>query len=114
MSRQGAVLLTGATGFVGTETRDALTERVTDIVHSAASVSFALPLDRSRHINVAGTEEILRLADLCRRRGGLDRLGYISTAYARGSTAAACSSRTSRCGSDMRTSRHDERSSRSA
>jgi thioester reductase-like protein len=151
MSRQGAVLLTGATGFVGTEilarylertdrpvlvavrarddaeadarlratveglcgapdayrnrltavradieepglgldrwTRDALTERVTDIVHSAASVSFALPLDRSRHINVAGTEEILRLADCCRRRGGLERLGYISTAYVAGDCA---------------------------
>jgi long-chain acyl-CoA synthetase len=148
MSRQGAVLLTGATGFVGTEilarylertdrqmivtvragdhaaadarlreavecicgsadayrdrltavradiekpglgldawTRDALGEQVTDIVHSAASVSFALPLDRSRQINVAGTEEVLRLADLCDRRGGLERLGYISTAYVAG------------------------------
>src|SRR3954468_4714261 len=137
MSRQGAVLLTGATGFVGTEilarylertdrpvlvavrarddaeaaarlratvegicgapgayadrvtavradieqpglgldprTRDAVAEAVPDVVHSAASVSFSLPLDRSRRINVAGTEEVLRLADRCRRRGGLER-----------------------------------------
>jgi thioester reductase-like protein len=64
--------------------RDALAEHVTDVVHSAASVSFSLPLDRSRRINVGGTEEVLRLADLCRHRGRLDRFGYISTAYVAG------------------------------
>ena len=148
MSRHGAVLLTGATGFVGMEImarylertdrdvyvtirardaseadarlrhtleslcgsahayrgrviavradierpglgldqrmRDALAEQVTDIVHSAASVSFALPLDRSREINVDGTHQMLQLAERCRDRGRLDRFAYISTAYVAG------------------------------
>ena len=64
--------------------RDALADHVTDIVHSAASVSFTLPLDRSREINVEGTRRMLEFADLCRRRGGLNRYAHISTAYVAG------------------------------
>ena len=45
-----------------TAERDELAERVTDIVHSAASVSFTLPLDRSREINVEGTRRMLEFA----------------------------------------------------
>jgi thioester reductase-like protein len=63
---------------------DALAEQVTDIVHCAASVSFSLPLDRSRRVNVDGTRNMLVLAERCRRRGGLDRFSYISTAYVAG------------------------------
>jgi thioester reductase-like protein len=63
---------------------DALAEQVTDIVHCAASVSFSLPLDRSRRVNVDGTHNMLGLAERCRRRGGLDRFSYISTAYVAG------------------------------
>jgi thioester reductase-like protein len=70
-------------GLSGHE-RDALAERVTDVVHSAASVSFSLPLDQSRRVNVDGTREVLRLAGHCLGRGGLDRVGYISTAYVAG------------------------------
>ena len=51
-------------------TRERVAEQVTDIVHSAASVSFTLPLDRSREINVEGTRRMLELAELCQRRGG--------------------------------------------
>ena len=58
--------------------------QVTDIVHSAASVSFTLPLDRSREINVEGTRRMLELAELCQRRGGLEHFSYISTAYVAG------------------------------
>ena len=72
---------------LGEEERDSLAERVTDVVHCAASVSFSLPLDRSREINVAGTEHMLEIADLCHRRGGLDRFSYISTAYVAGTHA---------------------------
>src|SRR4051812_25659011 len=72
---------------LGRRERDALAEQVTDIVHSAASVSFSLPLDRSRQINVGGTEQVLRLAERCERQSGLGRLGYISTAYVAGAGA---------------------------
>src|SRR2546421_1886659 len=144
--RQGAVLLTGATGFVGSEVllrylghtkrrvyalvrggdpaavaqrlrdvvaplgaelpadrvvavpadlerdelgldpdrREQLAREVTDIVHAAASVSFSLPLPESRSINVEGTRRILDFAHVCRRRGGLRRMAYVSTAYVAG------------------------------
>lgn len=67
--------------------REWLAERVTDIVHSAASVSFSLPLDESRQINVVGTEQMLDFAELCRDRGGLGRFSYVSTAYVAGTHA---------------------------
>jgi long-chain acyl-CoA synthetase len=127
----GAVLLTGATGFVGREILDRmldrrrvyalvraeddaaaaarlprharlttvagdieqpdaglaprrvdeLAEEVTTVVHCAASVSFDLPLEDSRRINVDGTRHIVELAERCQR---LERLSYISTAYVAG------------------------------
>ena len=65
--------------------RAALADEVGEIVHAAASVSFALPLPESRAINVGGTENVLQFADLAHRRGdGLRRLSYISTAYVAG------------------------------
>ena len=64
--------------------RDQLAEIVTDIVHSAASVSFTLPLARSREINVGGTRRMLEFAELCRDRGQLARYAHISTAYVAG------------------------------
>jgi long-chain acyl-CoA synthetase len=149
MPRQGAVLITGATGFVGMELLarylersdreviapvraaddDAASERIDDvlgnlfgwrargyrgrvqavaaeltaprlgfserrhaelagrvrtIVHSAASVSFALPLDEARAVNVEGTRRMLELAELTRERGGLERYAHVSTAYVAG------------------------------
>lgn len=65
-------------------TRDRVSERVTDIVHSAASVSFTLPLDRSRQINVEGTRRMIELAERCQARGGLEHFSYVSTAYVAG------------------------------
>jgi thioester reductase-like protein len=64
--------------------REQLAERVTHIVHSAASVSFTLSLERSREINVEGTRRMLELAELCRERGQLRRYVHISTAYVAG------------------------------
>ena len=129
----GAVLLTGATGFVGREilsrflerdnrhvyalvraddddhaagrlpaherltavagdierpglgladgARDRVRDEVTNVVHCAASVSFDLPLEESRTVNVEGTRNVLELARSCTR---LERFSYVSTAYVAG------------------------------
>jgi thioester reductase-like protein len=64
--------------------RVGLAERVTTIVHSAASVSFTLGLDEARHINLEGTRRMLELAELAREHGGLDCYGHVSTAFVAG------------------------------
>ena len=64
--------------------RDELAGRVSKIVHSAASVSFTLPLDEARAINVEGTRRMLEFAELACERGGLERYGHVSTAYVAG------------------------------
>jgi thioester reductase-like protein len=64
--------------------REQLARRVTTIVHAAASVSFTLPLDEARAINVEGTRRMLEFAELAKERGGLDRYGHVSTAYVAG------------------------------
>jgi thioester reductase-like protein len=63
------------------ERRTELAEEVTEIVHAAASVSFALPLPESRAINVEGTEHVLQFAQTVQR---MRRLSYVSTAYVAG------------------------------
>ena len=63
---------------------DSVAERVTDIVHGAASVSFDLGLEESRAINVEGTRRVLSFGERCQRRGSLRRFSYISTAYVAG------------------------------
>jgi len=129
----GAVLLTGATGFVGREilsrflerddrqifalvradnddqaagrlpahvrltavagdieqqelgladgTSELLRREVTTVLHCAASVSFDLPLEESRSVNVEGTRRMLEFARSCQR---LERFSYVSTAYVAG------------------------------
>ena len=64
--------------------RDRLAAEVSDVIHSAASVSFTLPLDESRAINVEGTRNVVEFAERCAERGGLHRLCYVSTAYVAG------------------------------
>jgi thioester reductase-like protein len=71
--------------------RDGLAERVSEIVHGAASVSFELGLEASRAINVEGTRRVLEFAQRCHARGGLRRLSYISTAYVAGEHAGCFS-----------------------
>ena len=66
-----------------------LAERVTKIVHSAASVSFALPLDEARAINLEGTRRMLELAELARAHGGLECYAHVSTAFVAGDHAGA-------------------------
>lgn len=67
-----------------TERQASLADRVSDIVHSAASVSFSLPLDESRNINVGGTRRLLDFAREAQARNGLTRFAYVSTAYVAG------------------------------
>jgi thioester reductase-like protein len=54
---------------------------ITQIVHSAASVSFEMPLDEARAINVDGTRRMLELAAASPQ---LERYAHISTAYVAG------------------------------
>jgi thioester reductase-like protein len=66
-------------------TREQVAERVTTVLHGAASVSFTLPLSQARAVNVEGTRHVLELAELAATRGdGLDCYGHISTAYVAG------------------------------
>jgi long-chain acyl-CoA synthetase len=64
-----------------------LAGRIDTIVHSAASVSFAMPLSEAREINVQGTRNMLDFASLAQQHGGLERYGHISTAYVAGTHA---------------------------
>jgi thioester reductase-like protein len=61
--------------------REELAGTVTTIVHGAASVSFDLPLDEARAINVEGTRRMLELAQELPR---LERYAHVSTAYVAG------------------------------
>jgi long-chain acyl-CoA synthetase len=64
--------------------RDELAEHVDEVIHSAASVSFSLPLAEARAINVAGTRRVLELAACIQRRSGLHRFVHVSTAFVAG------------------------------
>jgi thioester reductase-like protein len=66
------------------ELRERLAEEVSEVVHSAASVSFNLPLAKARAINLDGTREVVKLAELCAERGGIERFSHVSTAYVAG------------------------------
>jgi thioester reductase-like protein len=70
---------------LGCARRTELAERVTTIVHSAASISFTLPLEEARAINLDGTRRMLEFAQLAGERGdGLDVYGHVSTTYVAG------------------------------
>jgi nucleoside-diphosphate-sugar epimerase len=107
------VLLTGATGFLGTyvaaqlpepplclvrgrgrvpypeleaDLREPLPELPNDIrtvIHCAADVTFDRPLADARAINVEGTRRLLRAAEAL---PGLERIVHVSTAYVAGTT----------------------------
>jgi thioester reductase-like protein len=69
---------------LGAERSRELAREVSTILHSAASVSFTLPLDEAREINVEGTRRMLEFAELVQEHGGLERYGHVSTAYVAG------------------------------
>lgn len=76
---------------LGRRRRDALVERIGEIVHCAASVSFTMGLQTARAINVQGTTRMLELAQRAQARGGLQRFTYVSTAYVAGEHAGCFS-----------------------
>jgi long-chain acyl-CoA synthetase len=61
--------------------RRLLAAEVERVIHCAASISFTLPLEEAREINVLGTERVLALA---RELGRLERFVHVSTAYVAG------------------------------
>jgi thioester reductase-like protein len=71
--------------------REWLAERVGEVVHGAANVSFELELSDALEVNVEGTLRTLEFAELARARGGLRRFSYISTAYVAGEHAGCFS-----------------------
>jgi thioester reductase-like protein len=82
--------------------RDELAAQVTTIVHSAASVSFTLPIDEARAINVEGTRRMLEFAALAKDCGGLDRYAQVSTAYVAGTHSGRFSEADLDVGQDFR------------
>jgi len=70
---------------------DWLAGQVSEVVHSAASVSFELEPQEARAINVDGTRRVLEFAERCHARGALRRVSYISTAYVAGDHAGCFS-----------------------
>lgn len=70
--------------------REEIATAVTHVIHTAASVSFGLPLDQARAINVDGTRRVAELAQLASERGGgLRLLSHVSTAYVAGNHRGA-------------------------
>jgi thioester reductase-like protein len=63
---------------------DRLKQEATAVVHCAASVSWDLPLNRARDVNVIGTRRMIELAEEIERCGRLDRIVHVSTAYVAG------------------------------
>src|SRR3954464_8030219 len=66
--------------------RSAAAGPVTAVMPCAASISFDLPLDEARHINVDGTREVIAFAREAKSAGRLDRFIHVSTAYVAGIT----------------------------
>jgi thioester reductase-like protein len=54
------------------------------VLHCAASISFDLPLEEARQINVEGTREVIALAREAKANGGLERFLHVSTAFVAG------------------------------
>ena len=63
---------------IGGATRIELTQRLTQIIHCAASVEFDLPIGEATALNVTGSLNLLELAAECRKR---PRMVDVSTAY---------------------------------
>jgi thioester reductase-like protein len=64
--------------------RAMLADRTGTVLHCAASISFDLPLDEARRVNVEGTRQVIALAREARENGSLQRFIHVSTAYVSG------------------------------
>jgi thioester reductase-like protein len=81
--------------------RGALADEVSHILHCAASITFDLPLDEARQINVEGTREVIAFA---REAKALERFVHVSTAYVGGYHSGVFSERELDTGQDFRNS----------
>jgi long-chain acyl-CoA synthetase len=61
-----------------------LSNRVTHIIHSAASVKFDIQQEDAYKINIYGTKNVINLAKNAYKNGNLNHYGHISTAYVSG------------------------------
>jgi thioester reductase-like protein len=69
---------------LGERDRRWLLQSVDRIVHCAASISFELPLEQAREINVRGVQRMVELARAIAEGGRLRRMVHVSTAYVSG------------------------------
>ena len=82
--------------------RTALAEEVGAVLHCAASISFDLPLEDARAINVEGTRELIGFARECKALGRLERFLHVSTAYVSGKYEGTFRERQLDAGQDFR------------
>jgi len=82
--------------------RTSLAEDIGAILHCAASISFDMPLDEARAINVEGTREVIGFARECKSLGRLERFVHVSTAYVSGKYEGTFRERQLDAGQDFR------------
>jgi thioester reductase-like protein len=89
---------------LGMSSRDraAIAEEAGAVMHCAASITFDLPLDEARQINVEGTREVIGFAREAKALGRLDRFVHVSTAYVAGITKGTFRERQLDAGQDFR------------
>jgi long-chain acyl-CoA synthetase len=61
-----------------------LVQTLTHVIHTAADWSLKSSLEKLQKINVQGTQNVLKLAQLANKDHGLERFSHISTAYVAG------------------------------
>jgi thioester reductase-like protein len=82
--------------------RAAVAEEAGAVLHCAASISFDLPLEEARAINVEGTREIIGFAREAKALGRMDRFVHVSTAYVAGAYAGTFRERQLDAGQEFR------------
>ena len=89
---------------LGMSSRDraAVAEEAGAVMHCAASISFDLPLEEARQINVEGTREVIGFAREAKALGRLDRFVHVSTAYVAGITKGTFRERQLDAGQEFR------------
>ena len=70
-------------GIEGPE-RTGLAEGIGAVLHCAASITFDMPLEDARQVNVEGTREVIGFAREAKALGRLERFLHVSTAYVAG------------------------------
>jgi thioester reductase-like protein len=82
--------------------RTELAEEIGAILHCAASITFDLPLEEARLINVEGTREVIGFAREAKSIGRLERFVHVSTAYVGGRQPGVFRERQLDVGQDFR------------